>query len=843
MIYRGEYTNEISFPIGGIGTGSFGIAGNGMFVDWEIFNRPDKGSILPSSHIAVKAKKPDGSYAVKILNGDLNTNLTGIYRNKIFIGFGFGPNTGTMCGLPHFKEVIFEGTFPIAKLTFRDDDFPADVVMTVFNPFIPLDSFNSSIPAGFFQIEFINKTEENVEYSAYFSLKNPFAVSKNDWIKNNGKNILKLASCADPEAVEYGDLSIISDASKVEIQQYWYRGGWSDSIDVFVNELFYGDGLKNRVYDTPGKGELGTLASYQTVKAGERGVLRFVLSWNIPTYSNTWDKENLNKTWKNYYATVFPSSVDSALYCMENFDMLYQKTVEFRDALYSCSMDQGLIEAISATLSVLKSPTVLRLDDGSFWAWEGVHQNVGSCEGTCHHVWNYAYALCFLFPDLERSIRENEFKYCTEENGFTIFRMSLPRGNKKTEGTDCIHACVDGQMGIIFKTYREWKISGDGDWLKRNWDTVKKILSFAWSKENEDQWDADQDGVLEGRQHHTLDEELFGPSAWLEGFYLTALKAGAEMAEYLGDGEFAEKCRFLFQKGYDWSRENLFNGEYFIQKVDLNDKSLLEKFQAVDKYWYEEGKEMKYQIGEGSEIDQLCGQWHATICGLGNIFDEKQIQTALKSLYKYNFKPSMRNVINTWRIFSLNDEAGTIMCEYPSHIRRPIISVPYHRETMTGFEYALAGLMLSRGMESECSELVKAVRNRYDGKKRNPWNEIECGSNYARAMASYALIPIYSGFIFDLPARKIGFAPISKDDFRSIFSVGSGWGCVEWTDFAITVTLRAGFLELAQFAVQIGKKLIKDFRIDGKEIKYAYDGQSFSFVPTKIEKTIEVIFQ
>ena len=194
-------------------------------------------------------------------------------------------------------------------------------------------------------------------------------------------------------------------------------------------------------------------------------------------------------------------------------------------------------------MSVLRSPTVLRLEGGEFWGWEGVGPRNGSCEGTCTHVWSYAYALCFLFPELERSIRDTEYANDVAKDGRMNFRTQLPLGR----GVGGFRACLDGQMATVIKTYRDWKISGDNKWLASNWESVKKILEYAWSYDNYDAWDKDKDGILEGRQHHTLDMELFGPSAWLEGMYLAALRAGAEMAEHFGEKERAEEYRRLFE--------------------------------------------------------------------------------------------------------------------------------------------------------------------------------------------------------------------------------------------------------------------------------------------------------
>jgi uncharacterized protein (DUF608 family) len=210
---------------------------------------------------------------------------------------------------------------------------------------------------------------------------------------------------------------------------------------------------------------------------------------------------------------------------------LYDKTLKFRNSLHSSTLDPVIIDAISSTLSVLKSPTVLRLEDGTFYGWEGVHEKAGSCEGTCTHVWSYAYALCFLFPELERSLRNTEFNYDTDKDGRMQFRTALPLGVVQNN----FRACLDGQMASIIKSYREWKISGDDNWLKENWKTIKLLMEYAWSENNPDKWDIDMDGILEGRQHHTLDMELFGPCGWLQGMYLAALKACTVMADFMDD--------------------------------------------------------------------------------------------------------------------------------------------------------------------------------------------------------------------------------------------------------------------------------------------------------------------
>ena len=122
--YRGDQLNEISFPLGGIGTGSIGLAGNGRLIDWEIFNRPNKGSINGFSHFAVKAERGGEVVDARVLHGDLTGPLSGSLRSTWLHSYGFGPTRSSLGGLPHFADLEFEGTFPVATLSLRRREVP-----------------------------------------------------------------------------------------------------------------------------------------------------------------------------------------------------------------------------------------------------------------------------------------------------------------------------------------------------------------------------------------------------------------------------------------------------------------------------------------------------------------------------------------------------------------------------------------------------------------------------------------------------------------------------------------------------------------------------------------------
>jgi hypothetical protein len=535
-------------------------------------------------------------------------------------------------------------------------------------------------------------------------------------------------------------------------------------------------------------------------------------------------------------------------YAVSQWERLCEETLLFKNALFSSTLPPEVLDAVSANISILKSPTCLRLESGAFYGFEGCHCDSGCCEGSCTHVWAYTYAIPFLFPRLERSMRSLEYAYNMNPNGGMSFRLMLPPGRSPMQ----FRPCVDGQYATVMRVWREYKISGDKAWLKSLWPEIKRSIEFAWSPDNTDRWDPNKDGIMEGRQHHTLDMELFGENAWLSGLYLGGLKAGANIARELGDGETAEDYERVYESGREKLNRELYNGEYFIQKIDLGDRSVLDPYAGGARslqnqdvyaaYWNDEKKEILYQIADGCGIDQVLAQWHANLIGLGEIFDHDKAVSALKSIYKHNYVPSMREHFNPCRLYALNDEAGTIICAWPKETKLPAITIVYAEETMHGFEYQAAIHMIQEGMVEEGLRMVRAVRERYDGEKRNPWNEIECGSNYARSMASYALLLTFSGFRYDVPKGLIGFHPIGDlNNFKSLWSLDGGWGQVSFEADRVRLTLSSGSIQVKTLELSKAGRSPKAVAIDGKPVSFAATGDVIELsVTPRVERELTV---
>lgn len=840
--YNGSRRNEISFPLGGIGTGCIGLGGDGRFREWEIFNRPAKGQLNGYSHIAIKAEKEGRVVDARVMHTDLKAPFTGEPTLDRFRGFGFGPYRETLSGIPHFADGTFRAAFPLAELAFHDDLFPGQVCLKAFNPLIPLREDDSSLPAAFFEIEVLNSTDAPLDYTVAFSLSSPFPSEKGEILAGEGgagAYLLMRPVDGNREALDYGEICVATDQRDTARQRYWYRGEWFDDLSIFWQDFSSPGPLRDRVYSPAAakRKDTGTLAAKISLAPGRRQSVRFLVAWYFPNVNYYPDPQRTaldgTSQWKNYYATLYPDALAVARDGMARWDALYRDTFAFAQAFYDQSLPEVFLEAAGSNLSTLKSPTVWRLEDGSFYGWEGVHTTAGSCEGSCTHVWNYAYALPFLFPRLERSMREMDYRYNQDAHGGMHFRLQLPLGAPQSS----FRPCCDGQFGGVIKTYRDWKICGDDQWLRRLWPAVKKSLAYAWSPDNPDAWDRDRDGVLEGRQHHTLDMELFGPNSWMTSMYLAALKAGAEMAEYLGEENTTREYRELMEKGARYADEKLFNGEYYQQTIDLKDQSLLLRFVhsgkslqnegVIQAYWNAEGQEIKYQIGEGSIIDQVLGQWHAALCGLGGILDPEHVKSALRSIHRFNFIRDMRLYVNPCRLYAMPDEQGTAICVWPKGKKAPLIGVPYAQEMMTGFEYQAASHMILADMPDAGEELVRAVRNRFDGERRNPWNEFECGSNYARAMASYALVLAVSGFRFDLSSGMLGFVPHDPREKRNYFwSVNSAWGIYLQDGTARQLRVLAGELTLKRF---VSDQPICRVRLGEKEISLRCPGTAVDF--------------
>jgi len=257
----------------------------------------------------------------------------------------------------------------------------------------------------------------------------------------------------------------------------------------------------------------------------------------------------------------------------------------------------------------------MRQYDARLWSFECCGDNGGCCHGSCTHVWNYAQAISHLFPALERSLRHTEFCESQDSSGHQNFRSTLPI----QPADHNFHSAADGQLGGIMKVYREWRISGDNEWLKKMYPMVKTSMDYCIKT-----WDPREQGVIEEPHHNTYDIEFWGPDGMHGSFYEGALKAIVSMGTFLEKdvakySQLAERCKQTMET-------ELYNGEYFIQKIKVD--GLTAKNPATVKSfggeYSKEAKELlekegpKYQYGNGCLSDGVLGAWIGRMCGLND---------------------------------------------------------------------------------------------------------------------------------------------------------------------------------------------------------------------------------
>jgi non-lysosomal glucosylceramidase len=779
-VYEGPGLDMIAMPLGGIGTGCVSLGGWGQLRDWEIFGRPGKGVTSDMAFFTLHARAGAEAYT-KVLQGPSGGPRMGPPSDLPFKDGASGHwGRANGAGMPHFTRCSFAAHYPFADLALSDSTMPLRATLTAWNPLIPLNDRDSSIPCAIFQWTITNPTRRAFSGTLFANLTNIVGHPEtggglNEYRDDGVVRGIGFTNARHDGTPHAGSLAIVTTHRSVTRLTHWMRGGWFDALTDFWRQASAGE-LDESVPAEPspvGKPEASSLGLRFRLAPGASRTLPIVIAWHRPEQEMYWStpRPEGRPRWKTCMAACWPDAWAAGAYALANLPRLERETRLFDETLRATTVPGFVLDAVSTTTSTLKSPTCLRLPGGELWAWEGCHDQAGCCAGSCTHVWNYQQALPYLFPALERGLRETEYANSLGPDGHMLFRMPLPLGEK---GRHDSHAAADGQLGGVLKLYREWRISGDDAWLARLWPAAKASLEYAWAW-----WDRDRDGVMEGLQHNTYDIEFWGPNTMCGSFYLAALLAGERISRHLGDNASADRYRAVFEKGRAWTDTNLWNGEYFEQRVQ-RDTGAVDPYArpAADMGADVDGAgQPKYQYGVGCLADQLLGQLFAEMLELGDLYDAGHLDDAVAAIFRHNWMTGFFDHANPQRIYAQDEESGLLLCTWPRG-GRPAFPFPYSEEVWTGIEYTTAALLAYRGLVNEALAVVKAVRDRHDGTRRNPFDEFECGHHYARAMASWAVLNALTGFAADLPARRLAFFPRFGRDRKSaaFFSVGTGWG-------------------------------------------------------------------
>ena len=766
--YQAPYLDMVAMHLGGIGTGTVSVGGRGDLRDWEIMNRGALG-YLPAFKL-VQPTIANGPffalyYAPRGESGQVRV-LEGPVPAQEHSG-DWGADA-VNSGFPRFESTEFAAAYPLAQVRFEHTDVPLDVRLEAFNPLVVGNADDSGIPVAVLRYVLTNTSADSLEAAICGMVPN--YIGTDGWSGSPSGNINEHRSTdslegifmrsegVDSSDVNWGTMALVTTSNQtVTHRTSWAPLAWNWTFREFWDDLVADGELIDhpdtaRVIETPP----ATVAAKVSLAPGQTETITFMLTWHFPN-RRAWDhgvhyagQFGGQEIVGNHYTTLYEDAWDVASKTEARIEELEAETVQFVRALVDSDAPDVLKEAGLFNVGNLRSQTVFRTADGLPFGFEGTGSiqgtKIGASKssgwgfGTCFHVWNYESTVPFLFGDLALKFREVEFEHSVNPDGAMSHRVGLPLEQRARSFQ---RWAADGQMGTLIKMYRDWQLSGDDEMLEELWPNIRNAMSFAWTGI----WDQDKDGVMEGSQHNTMDINYLGPNPQMAGWYLGALRASEEMARHVGDDAFAEEVRALFDRGSAWIDENLFNGEYYEHHIP-------------------EGATRVAQLGKGCLVDQLVGQYLAHTAGLGYVLDEHNVKTTLGSVMKYNFVQNFNEHFNTFRSFGLGSESGLLMASYP---RGELLDspFPYYTEIMTGFEYSTAAHMIYEGQVEAGLQVFQAIRDRYDGRKRNPFNEGEYGHRYARAMAAWAGLVAYTGFQYSAVDRRLAFNPIDGTYFWS----------------------------------------------------------------------------
>ncbi len=805
--YRNKTLSRVAFPMGGIGAGMICLEGTGAMSHVSLHNSPEVFN-EPVMFAAICVKGGEETSNGPAGNRS-HTNVARVLEGPVPDWKKFGlPGSGNglgdrAYGLPRFREAAFLARFPFGRIELTDRDVPLSVQITGWSPFIPGDADSSSLPVAALQYTFKNTSKQAVEAVFSFNAKNFMARGGGKRAVVGAPNgfILQQSGTEKAPQDEGAFCATVDQPAKVNLA--WFRGGWFDALTMAWKDIANG-----ACFDRPAisEGEPSPGASLFVplrIAPGRTATVVVRLCWYSGKTTIRIGKdpasmpadEQVKGNYKPWYTAKFNDIRMLAGFWKDNYASLSKRTEEFSDCFYDSTLPPEVLEAVAANLTILKSPTVLRQTDGRLWGWEGCSDGCGCCHGSCTHVWNYAQAICHLFPSLERSLRETEFEVSQQKDGHQAFRTSLPI---RTQVHD-FHAAADGQLGGIMKVHREWRISGDTEWLRSIWPKARESMDYCIRT-----WDPARKGIVEEPHHNTYDIEFWGPDGMCTSFYLGALTAAAAMGRALNEN-VSEYLNLLI-KGREYLEEELYNGEYFFQKVKwegLKAKSPLEMHSMVGKYAPEavellrkEGP--KYQYGTGCLSDGVLGAWIARCCDVADYMDARKVANHLRSVHKYNLKHDLTAHANPQRpSYACGAEGGLLLCTWP---KGGALSLPfvYSNEVWTGIEYQVAAHLMMMGLVGEGLDVVRACRDRYDGAVRNPFNEYECGHWYARAMSSYAMLQGLSGATYDAVTKTLSIKPSIKGDFRSFLSTAGGFGTVGVKNGKPFIEVKSGKIDVSR---------------------------------------------
>lgn len=756
--------------LGGIGTGSIELRKDGQFYNWTLMNNAPFGAgpvfeipTYPGNHwedsllfFIVRYREEGKDTRLKLLQ--INNSLEQGSMESIEYYFPW---------MEAVSEIEYSGRFPFVNMKFRDPEMPFIIHLEAFSPFLPHDVKNSSLPGVYFNFTIESITENPVDVMLLGSLRNLVGYDVTDKYftseiieTENYKYFDMSVGGMDESHVSYGHMGLSSlspDSS--------YYLGW-EHRHPYYEKLLTERELEN-IDDTAGRNVLNkktghlegrtasrtldqrhfsSIAMSRKLQSGESAEHSFLLSWHFPNNPGSINEDvilsdckpysmgqKITKDEGHYYSNYFHNAAEVADYMAENKEILTRKSHKFVEDFFASDLETFILNQVNSHLNTfITSGRLTR--KGVFAIREGM---------TSAHSWGPmattdvslygSLPVLFLFPELQKSTMRAH-KNVQTPKGEIAHGLGLDLSMTQN-GTWGVYNRIDLPGQFVQLCLRDFFYTNDHEYLEEMWPAVKKAINYILEYRDDD---GNQMPYIKGIECSYDNFPMFGMASYIQSQWLCAIASAIRAADILGDNEVKEKYEIILSRGSEMMDEKLWNGNYY-------------------RLYNDEGGKIKGDKSEGCLTDQIIGQWVAHLTGLGYLFKEEHVKSALKNILDLSYKKEFGLRNSTWP-------------EYPE--RFPIedtnLWVDQANTPWTGVELAFASFLIYEDFVSEGLEVIKTVDNRYR-KARLYWDHQEFGGHYYRPMSAWGIINALLGL--SINQDHILFNPkIKKDTYKVFFS-------------------------------------------------------------------------
>ncbi len=826
--------------LGGIGTGFVEIRADGCFYEWQIFN---SGAWAQNAK-ATTAPPKQGPEYLRFMVRTQKSGEDGPQMRKLYLR----ADENELYSLPFLQDVESIETsvwFPMTGLAYHDATLPVEISAEVFSPFMPGRARDSATPGFHVVWTLKNAGDQPVDVTLAGFMDNPLASAlterklTNSLTQRDGRTSLRMETAAETEfpsgigslcfAVTGGEHSYMTGTfeeyarpgmCRWETERIRYMllssvqelrktgrlpnanrqtdpsAGLPSETEISAmteaqaRSLLASlstDALIARVLadaqEGANAGERGTarelllevrrnlvnaqggprlawgsgaLASSVTVRPGVEVKIRFTLSWFFPHHL-TVDGRELGHMYANWYKDA---GEVNAFLC-DHFEEHHAATKDFGRTLADTSLGDPLAFAWSSQLSTLIANTWWTRD-GSYAIWEGL----GCCGLSTMDVdYQGSFPVVALFPELKLGQMRQSIRFQNSKG-------QVPHTYAgDVERVDDGFLRVDMNPQFVMMVCRDFLWTGDKSYLKEMWPHVEKAMAFTASLDTNGDGLPDRDTAVQ-----TYDQwRMRGTPAYIASLWLGALRAGVYLADELGNASEADAWKTLLERASANFDRALFNGTYYSLWVD------------------------GAQRDELCMTDQISGEWFTQMIGLPTTISRKNLDTAIERIYKYNFNPEfgLHNATAPKRgsgLLALNNlQAGGLW---------------------SGIEFAFASFLMGQGRYEDGARVVEAVHRRYLRAGR-PWNHVECGGHYSRALSSWATLLAATGFKPDAPHESLTLIPTAPGDFHAPWVTASGFGSIRREGERLSIACTSGDLKVKRLRVA---KIPRQVTIDGRTL-------------------------